>query len=156
MRRFEFRPFLASRLPASRRATAPLSSGAFNLVGADQKIGGNLPVFAELVDHIDGERAPTRENFRCARARSQNLGQFRLSMAELLDGIVEYVDWVEARVDVDRPSLRLVYFNECEEYVEPVAFLGALRGTPAGLDLGQGGAVIFVGTDRSDLHQMVP
>ena len=58
-------------------------------------------------------------------------------MPEFLDRIVEDINRIKALIDLDRPSLRFVYFDQCEEHVELVTLLGALRGTPAGVDLGE-------------------
>ena len=64
-------------------------------------------------------------------------------MPEFLDGVVEHVDRIKALIDIDRPSLRFVNFDKCEKYVKLVAFLGALRCTPAGVDLGKRCPVIL-------------
>jgi hypothetical protein len=41
-----------------------LLSGVFDLVRTDEKVSRYFPRFADLVDHVDRERAPPRENFR--------------------------------------------------------------------------------------------
>src|SRR4051812_31625276 len=42
-----------------------ISSGSLDLVGANKKVGRNLPSLSDLVDHLHRERAPTRKDFRC-------------------------------------------------------------------------------------------
>ncbi len=138
------------------RARGLFLGGSFDPVRTDEKVRWNFPRFANFVDHVDREWASPRENFRCARPRVQKLGQFYLGVPEFLDGIVEDVDRIKALVDIDRPSLCFIKLDKCEEHVKPVTLLGALRGTPAGVDLGQRGPVIFVRTDRPDLHQLFP
>lgn len=58
-------------------------------------------------------------------------------MPEFLDCVVEDINRIKVLIDLDRPSLCFVYFDECEEHVELVTLLSALRGTPAGVDLGK-------------------
>jgi hypothetical protein len=77
-------------------------------VRANQKLSRNFPRFADLVDHFNGERAPARENFRCARPRSQELAELGLGVPELLDRMTQYVDRVKTLGAVDRPPLRFV------------------------------------------------
>src|SRR6516225_8686378 len=77
-------------------------------------------------------------------------------MPEFLDCIVEDINRIKVLIDLDRPSLRFVYFDECEEHVELVTLLGALRSAPAGIDLGERGPVVFVSTDWPDFHRMCP
>src|SRR5579862_5792056 len=81
------------------------SGGLFDLVGTNQKVGWNFPRLADLVDHLDGKRAPTRKNFRGTRARAQEFRELRLGMPELVDGIPEHIDRIEGLVDFDWPSL---------------------------------------------------
>ena len=76
-------------------------------------------------------------------------------MTKLLDGIVEHVDRIKTLADFNRPSFRLVYFDECEEYVEPVAFVGALWRAPVGVDLGERGPMIFVSSDWPEFHRQL-
>jgi len=59
------------------------------------------------------------------------------SGCKFLDGVVEHVDRIKALINIDRPSLRFVNFDKCEEYVKLVTFLGALGCAPAGVDLGE-------------------
>ena len=82
-----------------RRCEADASSRPLYLVGANEKIGRDLPRLADLVDHFDGEGAPTRQNFGGAGARAEKLGQLGLRMAEFVDGVLEHVDGIEASVD---------------------------------------------------------
>ena len=77
-------------------------------------------------------------------------------MPEFLDGIVEHVNRIKVLVDIDRPSLRLVNFDKGEEHVKPITFLGAFCCAPAGVDLDKRVPVVFVRTDRPDLHQRFP
>jgi len=44
----------------------PRSSGVFDLVRTNEKVGRNFPSLTDLVDHLDRERAPACENLRCA------------------------------------------------------------------------------------------
>jgi hypothetical protein len=90
------------------------SGGLFDLVGTNQKVGWNFPCLPDLVDHLDGKRAPTRKNFRGTRARAQKLCELRLRMPELVDRIPEHIDRIEGLVDFDRPSLCLASaWTEC-------------------------------------------
>src|SRR5262245_35235130 len=77
-------------------------------------------------------------------------------MAELVDGILEHVGRIEALIHVDGPSPCLVYLDEREENIELVGFLSALRCAPAALDFGERRAVIFLGADRPDFHEISP
>src|SRR5256885_11469606 len=92
------------------------SSGNLDLVGTNKKVGRNFPRLADLVDHLDCECAPTRKNLRRTRARTQKFCQLGLRMAEFVYGISEHVDGIEGLVDLDRPSLGLVDFDEREEH----------------------------------------
>lgn len=94
------------------------------------------------MDHLDGQCAPARQDFRCTRAGAEEFGQLGLGVPELVDGKVEHVDRVKTLVNPDRPSLRFIYFDEGEEHIELVTFLGPLRGTPAGVYLGERCSVI--------------
>src|SRR5437764_8944561 len=73
-------------------------------------------------------------------------------MAELVYGIPEHVDRIEGLVDLDRPSLCLVDFDEREEHIELVALLRTLRCAPAGLDRRERCAVILVCANGPDVH----
>src|SRR5437588_11633247 len=77
-------------------------------------------------------------------------------MPELLDGIIEDIDWIETLVGIDRPSLRFIYLDKREEHVKPIALLASLRRAPAGIDLDERGAMIVIGADWADLHRMFP
>ena len=125
----------------------PFSRGPFDLIGTDKQISGNLPRLADLLNRFDRKGAPARKNLRCARTRAQELGQFRLRVAEFFDGVVEHVDWIEAVVDIDRPTLRFVGFDKRKEHVELVALFGALSGAPAGIDFRERRPVILVGAN---------
>jgi len=129
--------------PAERR-----SSGSFELVRANQKVGRNFPCLADLVDHINPECTPAQENFRFARARAEEFGEFSLGVPEFLHRITEYVDWIKTLVGFDRPPFRFVKIDERDKHLEFVAFLAALRRTPIGLDLCERRAVIFVRIGR--------
>src|SRR3984893_14850267 len=97
-----------SRISSFARAIVPPAAGSgglFDLVGTNQKVGWNFPRLADLVDHLDGKRAPPRKNFRGTRARAQEFRELRLGMPELVDGIPEHIDRIEGLVDFDRPSL---------------------------------------------------
>jgi len=107
------------------------SGGAFNLVRTNEKIGWNFPRFTDLVDHIDGERAPGRQKFPGSRARTQEFCQLGLRMPELLDRILEHVDRVKTVTGVDRSSLRFVQFHERKQHIELVTLLCTPGGTPA-------------------------
>src|SRR3979409_824583 len=73
-------------------------------------------------------------------------------MAELIYGIAEHADRIEGRVDLDRPSLCLVDFDEREEHIKPVALLGTLRCAPTVLDRCERCAVILVCANGPDVH----
>src|ERR1700674_5408239 len=129
-----------SRISSLARAMEPPSAGSgglFDLVGTNQKVGWNFPRLADLVDHLDGKRAPTRKNFRGTRARAQKFRELRLGMPELVDGVPEHIDRIEGLVDFDRPRFSLVDVDQREEHIELVAFLCSLRCTPPGLDRGE-------------------
>src|SRR5947199_1282584 len=55
-------------------------------------------------------------------------------MAEFVYGIPEHVDRIEGLVDLDRPPLCLVDFDEREEHIKLVTLLRTLRCSPTGLD----------------------
>src|SRR4051812_44000177 len=65
------------------------SGGSLSLVRTNQKISRNLPRFADLVNHLDRERPPTRKNLRRTRTRAQKFCQFDLGMSEFVDGVAE-------------------------------------------------------------------
>ena len=48
-------------------------------------------------------------------------------MAEFVYGITEHVDRIEGLVDLDRPSLCLVDFDERDEHIKLVALLRTLE-----------------------------
>jgi len=78
-----------SRISSLTRAIETPSAGSgssLDPVGTNQKIGRNFPRLADLVDHLDGKRAPTRKNFRGTRARAQKFRELRLGMPEFIDG----------------------------------------------------------------------
>src|SRR5262249_9003015 len=131
----------------SRRGTVRLS-GPLDPVRLNEEVGWNFPCFADLVNHLDRERTPARENFGSARARAQELSQLGLGVAKLRERIVKHVNRIKTRADLDWPPFCLVYLDKRREHIELVAFLGALRRTPAGFDLSERCAVIFVGTNR--------
>src|ERR1700680_3686196 len=140
-----------SRISSLSRAIEPPSAGSggsLDLVGTNQKVGRNFPRLADLVDHLDRERAPTRKNFRGTRPRAQEFCQLRLSVPELVDRIPEHIDRIESPLDFDRPSLCLVDVDQREEHIELVAFLRSLRCTPTGLDRSKRRAVILVRANR--------
>src|ERR1700686_4851585 len=142
-----------SRTSSFARAIVPpsaASGGLFDLVGTNQKVGWNFPRLADLVDHLDGKRTPTRKNFRGTRARAQKFRELRLGMPEFVDGIPEHIDRIEGLLDFDRPSLCLVNVDQREEHIELVAFLRSLRCTPTGFDGGERCAVILVRGNRPD------
>jgi len=68
-------------------------------------------------------------------------------MAEFVYGIPEHIDRIEGLVDLDRPSLCLVDFDEREEYIKLVALLRTLKCAPTGLDRCERCAVILVGAN---------
>jgi hypothetical protein len=47
---------------------------------------------------------------------------------ELLDGIVEDINWIEAFVEINRP---------CKKHVKPIALLRVLGRAPNGINLGE-------------------
>src|SRR5215472_15004072 len=98
-------------------------------------------------------RGRRRERISDARGRDF---QFCLGVPKFVDGIVEYVDRIKAFAETGRPSLRFVDLDKCEKHVKPIACLGALGCTPAGLNFGKRGFMIFVGADRSDFHAPFP
>src|SRR5882724_3808367 len=128
------------------------SGGSLDLVGTNQKISRNLPRFADLVNHLDRERSPARKNLRRARARVQKFCQLGLGMAELVYGIPEHVDRIEGFVDLDRPSLGFVDFDEREQHIELVTLLRALSCAPTSLDRRERCAVILVCANGPDVH----
>ena len=65
-------------------------------------------------------------------------------MPKFLDGVVQHVNRVETGFDVDWPAFCFVEFYKREKHIEPVTFLCALGFPPAGLDLGECCAMIFV------------
>jgi hypothetical protein len=77
-------------------------------------------------------------------------------MPKLLDRVVDDLDWVKTRLDLDRPSLRLVNLDKGEMDVEPVTFVGALGCPPMGLDLDERSTVILVSSDWPEFHRMLP
>ena len=64
--------------------SAPALRG-FCAIGPNQQRRRNFPGFADGVDHRDGQRAAAGENFRSARARSENPRQLGAVMAEFVD-----------------------------------------------------------------------
>src|SRR5947209_10935230 len=122
---------------SSRAAQRKVLSRSFRLVGTNEKVRRNLPRFADLVDHLDRECAAAHQNFRCTRPRAEEVSKFCLSVTELLDGIMQHIDRIEAPVHFDRPSLGFIDLDQCEQHIELVTFLGPFRCTPAGIDLGE-------------------
>src|SRR5438876_11001675 len=144
-----------SRISSLARVIEPSSGGsggAFGLVGTNQKVSRDFPRFADLVNHLDRERSPTRKNLRRTRARAQKFSQLGLGMAEFVHGIPEHVDRIEGLVDLDRPSLCLVDFDEREEHIKLVALLRTIRRAPTGLDRCERCAVILVCANGPDVH----
>src|SRR5215831_16869577 len=74
-------PQCAAR-PAGGDRPAHLS-GSFNLVRPNEQISRNFPRFADLVNHVDRQRTPARENFGSTGARAQERGQLGLGMTQL-------------------------------------------------------------------------
>src|SRR5215218_4859887 len=97
------------------------SGGSFDLVGTNQKVSRNFPRFTDPVNHLDCERSSSRKNLGGTRARAEKFCQFGLGMAEFVYGMPEHVDRIEGFVDLDRPPLCLVYFDQCEQYIKFVA-----------------------------------
>ena len=61
------------------------SDRAFYLLGTSEEGGWDFPRFA--VDHVDGERAPTREKFQRPRARAKEFVQLGLSVVGCLSEV---------------------------------------------------------------------
>jgi hypothetical protein len=57
------------------------SGCAFDLVGSNEKVSRNFPRLADPVDHLDSQRTPAGENFRCARARAQEFRELALRVS---------------------------------------------------------------------------
>src|SRR5262249_51460744 len=55
-----------------------------HLVWLHQKLGRNLPAFADLVDHLYGERPVPIQNFRRPRPVAENFCQLGLAMTHFL------------------------------------------------------------------------
>src|SRR2546425_11828792 len=87
---------------SSRAAQRKVLSRSFRLVGTNEKVRRNLPRFADLVDHLDRECAAAHQNFRYTRPRAEEVSKFCLSVTELLDGIMQHIDRIEAPVHFDR------------------------------------------------------
>src|SRR5690348_14911649 len=54
-----------------------------------KQLGRYFPNLADLVNHLYGQRAPPIQDFRCARARAEQIGEFGLRMPEFFDRIVQ-------------------------------------------------------------------
>src|ERR1700693_1704821 len=89
------------------------------------------------MDHIDGERAPAREDFGRTGTRAQKVGELGLRVAQVIDGIVEHIDGIETLVALDWPTPGFVALDQRDEYIELVTLLAALRRTPASVDFSE-------------------
>ena len=67
-----------------------------------------------------------------------------------------HVDRIEAFIHFDRPTLALIEVDQREQHIELVTLLRSLRCTPAGVDLGERSAVLFVCTNWPNIHHMFP
>src|SRR6202035_1909420 len=94
-----------------------------NIVRPDEKVGRNLPSFADFVDHFDRERAPARQNLGGARARTQELGKLGLAVPKLVNRILKHVDRIEALAGFDWPAPRLIALDKRDEHIELVPSL---------------------------------
>ena len=127
-------------------------SRAIDPVRPNEKIGRNFPRLAELVDHVDRERASASENLGCTQVGAENIGEFALRVPQLLDRVVEHIDRIEVPAAIDWPPPCLVTLDQGDEYIELVALLTALWSTPTGVDCSKRCAVIFVGPNGPDIH----
>jgi len=82
---------------------------------------------------------------------TEKLGQFGVGMPEFIDRIADHVNGFKSLIDFNRPSFCFVNVDKSEEHVE---LHQCLPVPPVGVDLGQGGPVIFVGSDWSDFRDL--
>ena len=73
-------------------------------------------------------------------------------MPEFINRILEHINRIEPVITIDRPSLCFVALDESNEYIQFVAILGALGGSPASVNLRQSRAVIFIIANWPDFH----
>src|SRR5262249_23049320 len=121
------------------------------LVWLHQKLGRNLPSFADLVDHLYGERPVPIQNFRCPRPVAENFCQLGLAMTHFLDGVMKHIHRVPIG-SVDRPTILFVLLNERHEKITLVSLVGASGGIPKAIDLRQRGLIVSLGVDGVDVH----
>ena len=82
--------------------------------------------------------------------------QFCLALPEFIDRIVKYIDRIKAFSGLDGPSLCFIDLSKREKHVKPIAFFGALGCSPAGLNSGERGFVIFlVRVGRTSMHRLL-
>src|SRR5271156_5289549 len=77
-----------------RGNNSAFSSG--NPARLHKQISGNLPRFADLVDHLDRQRTAAIEQFGCARSGAQQFGKLGLRMSQLLDRVIQKVDRIRS------------------------------------------------------------
>src|SRR5689334_13679964 len=99
--------------------------------------------------HRDGERALVVQHFGGARSRSQEFRELSLRMTHVGYREFDHVDRTWRR---HRPAPIFVGFHQYRQNIETVAFRSSSFGAPEPFDLGEGGGVILVGADRSDVH----
>jgi hypothetical protein len=77
-------------------------------IGNGKESTWDTPGFADFVDHRDGQRALATEDFGCACARPDDLGEFGLAPAHISDRIFQDLDWIGGG---NRPTFPFVGVN---------------------------------------------
>jgi hypothetical protein len=90
---------------------------------------------ADLVDHLYGQGAPPVQDFRSARTRTEQIGEFGLGMSELFDRIVQQIYGI-GDID-DRPAALFVFLDKRCENIELVTVFGAGRSAPKPFDFAE-------------------
>src|SRR5258708_27867932 len=65
---------------------------------------------------------------------------------------MQHIHRVKTTPALERPAPLLIRLDQRHENIELIAFRRAKGSAPKPLDLCKCGAVVFVGTDRADLH----
>src|ERR1700722_17816672 len=124
-----------------------------NPIGTDEQIRRNLPSSADLMNHLDRQRPPPRQDFRRARTRAQEVGKLCLCVPHLFNRMVEDVNWIKVLVDIDGPLFLLVGVDKGKKHVQSVAFLCGFGSAPASLDLLKRSSMILFSPNRSNIHR---
>jgi hypothetical protein len=125
----------------------------FDRIRNGEDAARNTPSAADLVDHLDCERALSIEELRGARLRSDNIGKLGLGAAHVADRIVQDVNRVGDR---NGPTIALIGIDKRREHVGDLCLARVFPGAPEALNLAHSGLMVGLIANRANIHLVLP